>query len=1050
MPQQSNFTIYNASAGSGKTFTLAERYLNLLLSSPKNTSFQNILAITFTNKAVGEMKSRILEYLTLFSKGQPELEDDAMFKLIKKNTNLSSEQIQKKSYFILKEILDNYAAFEISTIDAFTHRIIRTFAKDLGLSMNFDIEMDTSQVLELAVERVVEKAGNDEELTEVLVDFALEKVNDDKSGNISLDIFEASKLLLNEKDEVFVNSLKEFGLEDFKKLKAKLKGEIHSVTENLKSIGNEFLNKLNANGLEFKDFTRSSIPLYFQKLSEDDSRISYGSTKWQEEIENEDSYVTKKQSEDKKQVIFSMKDFIVEHFELSKTLFYDRKFFDKVRKNITQLSLLSAVSSEMELIKKEQNIMLISDFNKKISDEIKKQPAPFIYERLGEKFQHYFIDEFQDTSRMQWENLIPLTGNALASLFEGETQGTLTLVGDAKQSIYAWRGGDAHQFMALSSGKSPFPIQPDLETLGTNFRSSRAIVTFNNDFFEHVGQQLNDEGLKQIFSGDHLIQTVHKPDEGFVNLKFVEAKSKEERSEVYPEEVLSIIKKKQEQGFKLGDICILVRKKDEGIAIAEFLNQHQIPIISSETLLINSDKQVQFLLSFLNVLNDDLDEISKAKILEVLALQLSYSEEKRYHLLSKTLNNEDKAVFWKTLGELGFTFDSNYFHTLPFYDAVEYLVNQFELDKTANAYLQFFLDEIFEFTLKQEGNLTAFLSYWSVQGEKKSIISTDNENAVQIMTVHKSKGLQFPIVIFPYAKQQIDYALNNHLWVSLPERFKLPVALITKPSKDIDHPNYSENYLDLINNLEMENVNILYVALTRAAKELFILSEDDRDKNGAIKPNTFSGLFMGYLEKSQNISVEPNVDYHWGESKIPGQTTNTTDGTENKELVFHSPSSDLDLTLVTTAGKLWNDDLEEALEEGNLIHSLLAKVKYKTDVESSIAWHIDNGYIEGEKQMFYQDLLTSITSHKDLVDFFTETYEVWNERDIYFQNKLLRPDRVNLKGKEAFIIDYKTGAESNQYTNQINEYANALSSLQYNVKKRLLVYITDSIEVKIV
>ncbi|MBZ9627029.1 UvrD-helicase domain-containing protein [Psychroflexus sp. CAK57W] len=1048
MPQQSNFTIYNASAGSGKTFKLAERYLSLLLSSPKNTSFQNILAITFTNKAVGEMKYRILEYLTLFSKAQPQLEEDAMFKLIKENTKLSSEQIQKKSYYILKEILDNYAAFEISTIDAFTHRIIRTFAKDLGLSMNFDIEMDTVQVLQLAVERVVEKAGSDKELTEVLIDFALEKVNDDKSGNISLDIFEASKLLLNEKDEVFVNSLNDFGLEDFKNIKAKLNEDINSTAEKLKSIGDEFMKRLDANGLEFKDFKGGWLPKFFQKLSEDHPGISFGA-KWQLDIESEESYVTKNQDEDKKQLVFSMKDFIIEQFELSKKLFSNRKFFEKIRKNITQLSLLSAVNSEMELIKKEQNIMLISDFNKKISDEIKKQPAPFIFERLGEKFQHYFIDEFQDTSRLQWENLIPLTGNALASLFEGETQGTLTLVGDAKQSIYAWRGGDARQFMDLSGGKSPFPIKPGLETLGTNFRSSQAVVKFNNEFFEHVGQQLNDEKLKQLFSGNHLIQTTHKSEKGFVNLKFVDAKTNEERSEIYPQEVLNIIEKKQEQGFKLGDICILVRKKSEGVDIAEFLNQHEIPIISSETLLINSDKQVRFLLDFLNVLNDDFDEISKAKVLEILALNLSHSDEKRFKLLSQTLNKE-KDVFWKAITDLGFSFDPNHFHTLPFYDAVEYLIGQFDLDKTANAYLQFFLDEIFEFTLKKEGNLSAFLNHWNVQGETKSIISTDNENAVQIMTVHKSKGLQFPVVIFPYAKQQIDDAKRSHLWVSLPEKYKLPVALITYPSKDIDHPLYSEHYLDLINNLEMENINILYVALTRAAKELFIISEDDRGKTGAVKPNTFSGLFMGYLESSQNISIEPNIDYHWGESEIPEQNIIKDEALKNKDLIFHSPSSDLDLNLVTTASKLWSEELEEALEEGNLIHSLLSKVNYKKDVESSMIHHIDDGFIEQENQDFYQSLLTSIVTHEGLSDFFTEAYQVWTEKDIYYQNKLLRPDRVNVKGSDVILIDYKTGAASNQHISQINEYADALSSLQYNVKKKLLVYITNSIEVKIV
>ena len=1048
MQSSSNFTIYSASAGSGKTFKLAERFLTLLLSSPKNTSFQNILAITFTNKAVGEMKTRILEYLTLFSKIDTNLEDDAMFKLIKKNTNLNSDQIQKKSYFILKEILDNYAAFEISTIDAFTHRIIRTFAKDLGLSMNFDIEMDAKQVLQLAVERVIEKAGKEEELTEVLIDFALEKVNDDKSGNISQDIFEASSLLLNEKDEVYVNSLKDFTLKDFTELKKQLKEDIESVTNQLISIGNDFLKDLESKGLEFKDFSRSSIPKHFEKLSKDDPKIAFGSN-WQLNIDDEETYVTKKQTEDKKQLVFSLKDFIVEKFKLSEKLFSDRKFFGKIYRNITQLSLLGAVSKEMELIKKEENIMLISDFNKKISDEIKKQPAPFIFERLGEKFQHYFIDEFQDTSRMQWENLIPLTGNALASMFEGETPGSVTLVGDAKQSIYAWRGGDAHQFIALSEGNSPFPTKPELETLDTNYRSSKAVVEFNNRFFEHVGQHLNDARLKNLFSGNSLLQKAIKTSEGFVNLKFIEARTNEERNEIYPQEVLKIIHDKKEQGFKLSDVCILVRKKNEGITIAEYLNQHQIPIISSETLLINSDKQVRLILNLLSILNDDLDEVSKAEVLEVITQRLDFSAEKQFIFLKDKLN-KNKEVFWESINELGYYINPDYFHSLPFYDAVEYLIHKLELNKNANAYLQFFLDEIFDFTMKTQGSINAFLNYWELQGESKSIISTENENAVQILTIHKSKGLQFPVVIFPYAKQQIDYTLNSHLWVTLPEKYKLPFALITKPGKDIDHPLYSENYLDLINNLEMENINIFYVALTRAAQELFIVSEDDRIKGGGIKLNTFSGLFMSFIKQTKNLDIESNTEYNWGKPSSSKQEVDRNDNIQNKELKFHSPSPDLNLNLVTTAGKLWNKELEEALDKGNIIHSILSKIERKEDSEFSISKHLEDGYIGRNEEIYYKELVNLILSHEDLSEYFKGDYEVWNEKDIYFQNKLLRPDRVNLKGKDTFLIDYKTGTPQNQHKHQINEYAEALSSLKYNVKKKLLVYINNSIEVKIV
>jgi ATP-dependent exoDNAse (exonuclease V) beta subunit len=1046
MPQTSNFTIYNASAGSGKTFTLAQRYLILLLSSSKYTHFQNILAITFTNKAVAEMKSRILDYLTLFSQENEMLESDDMFLIVKEQTGLTSAQIQKKSYGILKEILNNYAAFEVSTIDAFTHRIIRTFAKDLGLSMTFDIEMDTPQVLELAVERVVQKAGSDEVLTEVLIDFALEKANEDKSSNISQDILVASNLLLNEKDEAYLNALEAFDLKDFKSFKTRLDGDIKSMTKKLQDIGHEFLQQMNNAGLEAKDFTRRSIPNYFKKLCQDNSLIAFGAA-WQNSIEDEETYVTKKQTEDKRQLIFSMRDFIVERFYISKKLYTDKIFFQKIRQNITQLSLLSAVSHEMELIKKEQNIMLISDFNKKISKEIKKQPAPFIFERLGEKFQHYFIDEFQDTSRMQWENLIPLTGNALASLFEGDTQGTLTLVGDAKQSIYAWRGGDAKQFMDLYGGKSPFPIQPHVKNLGTNFRSSRAIVNFNNDFFEYVGSQLDDEVLKELFSGDQLIQTPHKSSEGFVNLKFIEAENKEERSEIYPQEVLDIIQKKQAQGYELSDICILVRGKQEGVAIAKVLNEHNVPIISSETLLINSDENVQLILNVLQVLNDEYNDICKAEVLENLVSRLGYSEERKYNILSKTLR-KDKHLFWETLKELGYALQPSHFHTLPFYDAIEYLINQLELNQNGNAYLQFFLDEVFDFSQKHEGNLSSFLQYWSLQGDKKSIVSTASENAVQIMTVHKSKGLQFPIVIFPYAKVKIDNALYNHLWVDLPDELEIPHGIIFKPSKSLDHPLYNEEYLSLIHNLKMENINILYVALTRAAKELYIISEDDRAKDKVIKPNTFAGLLMGFLEQSKQLSVDVNMDYSWGESKPPEQELTPKTEVENKALKFHSPSKDLNLSLVTTAGKFWNTELEEALNEGNLIHSILANIQYKEDIPNAVSQHIDDGFIEQEKEKYYIDLLNTLSSHKDLEAFFTEDYEVWTERDLYHEGQVLRPDRVNLKGKEAYLIDYKTGVASSKHIQQIEDYTQALRSLEFNVKKRLLVYIGNTIEVK--
>jgi len=254
----------------------------------------------------------------------------------------------------------------------------------------------------------------------------------------------------------------------------------------------------------------------------------------------------------------------------------------------------------------------------------------------------------------------------------------------------------------------------------------------------------------------------------------------------------------------------------------------------------------------------------------------------------------------------------------------------------------------------------------------------------------------------------------------------------------------------LVTDLEMENINIFYVALTRASQELFILSEDDRGKTGKIKNNTFSGLLMGFLESSKRLKVETQVCYSWGESLLKERCSDSDKNEETKELSFQNPSQDLNLNLVTTAGKLWNDQLEEAKEEGNLIHSLLSKIEYNTDLESSLEWHVDNGFIEHQQVQKYNDLLSALIFHPELKEYYTPDFSVWNERDIYDGSKLLRPDRVVLRENKAYIIDYKTGSASSTHKKQVHDYAKALSSLKYNVKKILLVYITDSIEVKIV
>jgi len=436
MPQNPSFTIYNASAGSGKTFTLVKEYLKILFKSNNPEHFKRILAITFTNKAVAEMKDRIIETLKQFSDKAILDKPNSMFSAICEELQIESFTLHTKSEKLLNTILHNYAAFDISTIDGFTHRLIRTFAYDLKLPLNFEVELDQEALLNEAVDSLISKAGTDEALTKILVDFAIEKADDDKRWDVSYDFNKIAKLLVNENDIPFIDTLRGKTLDNFKELKTQLKKDITlleaSIIENSKTV----LTLIEEAGLQYTDFSGSYLPKHFDNLSNTKFDINFEAG-WQLDIENKTLY-PKRVSNEIASVIEQIQPQIASAYNETKKAVFHYKFLKAFYKNVTPLSVLNVINNELKTLKEDQNKMLISEFNSIISNEIKNQPTPFIYERLGEKFKHYFIDEFQDTSVLQWENLIPLLDNSLAT-----EMGSTMLVVDAKLAIYRLRGGKA-------------------------------------------------------------------------------------------------------------------------------------------------------------------------------------------------------------------------------------------------------------------------------------------------------------------------------------------------------------------------------------------------------------------------------------------------------------------------------------------------------------------------------------------------------------------------------------------------------------------------------
>ncbi|QHI37620.1 ATP-dependent helicase/nuclease subunit A [Kordia antarctica] len=1043
------FIIYNASAGSGKTYTLVKDYLRILLKAVHKDAYKQILAVTFTNKAVAEMKARIIEALTAFTLDEIPQKYKPLFSEFTDELKLHPAQLQQKAKEVLKSVLHNYAFFEVATIDKFTHSVIRTFAYDLKLPLNFEVELDTDALLNEAVDQLISKAGESKLISDVLIDFALEKADDDKSWDIAFDLNKIAKLLLNENEKPHLRKLKDKTLEDFSELKTLLKKKIKTTSDTLVNAGKEVLELIASSGLQFDDFLRKTLPNHFQKIADkdfDEKRL-YGN-KLSEALES--GIVYKKALDPlKASAIDALLPQLNESYHSCKANVFELSFLRNFYKNATPLSVLNAIQHELETIKEEQNLVLISEFNTLISESIKDEPAPFIYERLGEKYKHYFIDEFQDTSIMQWENLIPLISNKLQTETSDAKSGTLTIVGDAKQSIYRWRGGKAEQFIGLNHDVNPFFVEKEKVELPRNYRSYDEIINFNNGFFQHISKFFSQEKYAAIYKNGSSQLTNDKKG-GFVSFHFIEAKTVEEEFEIIPEMVIEKIRDLETKGFQYKDICVLTRRKSEGIAIADILSTHQIPIISSETLLISRSLEVQFINDVLRLAIQPKNNEVKLHLLNYLATEkLDISE--THPFLKTHVALEPEALF-KALTD--FSFDFTYFLQLSLYEAVEYCVRAFQLTEKSDAYVQFFLDFVLEYTQKKQLGFAGFLEHWEKKKNHLSIVASGSENAVQIMTIHKAKGLEFPVVIFPFANTDIYKELEPKLWYPI--------------NKD-DFNGFEEAYLNLNSTiqeygelgaqlyeerqsqLELDNFNILYVAFTRAVQQLHVITKKDVDRTGNERLQTFSGLFINYLKESDKWNDELSY-YVFGDSEENLAKADTSEKIRTivQEQFISTAKEDHNLHLLTKQGLLWDTTQEQAIEKGNLIHDVLAQIKYPPDIDFVLDEYISKGIIDDQQREKLSESINRVVNHPEIAPYFDQDNTVYNEKDIISKaGKIMRPDRIVVNSNnETILIDYKTGMHNPFYVEQVYEYADTLIEMDFKVTKKILLYINEEIIIK--
>ena len=1029
-PPGEAFRIYSASAGSGKTYTLTREYLKLLLARQGGQPFREILAITFTNKAVGELKDRILDSLEAFAGVRDDAGRPPLFRDLQEELGTDRETLARRSGRVLQEILHNYAFFDVSTIDRFNHRILRTFARDLQLPANFEVVLDTDALLEQAVENLILQAGEAPELTRVLIDYALEKSADDRSWDIAKDLAETGKMLFNENHREYLDTFREKEMSDFVRLRENLAAMREKCEADLLRVTTDILSVIEANGLDRLDFRSGWFPDFIGKINAGDFNQDFDAG-WKQQFADQPLY-SKKTPEAAKDILDGLHKEFARQFETIRLRIYQRAFLDNAYSNSAPFTVLGLLQLELQRIQEADHVLPVARFNSIIAGELAGQPAPYIYERLGEKYRHYFIDEFQDTSELQWSNLIPLIGNAL----EGEDQqgrhGSLVLVGDVKQAIYRWRGGKAEQFLGLIQGPgNPFSIDPSRAPLEKNFRSSQTIVDFNNDFFSVLSPRLSNQAYSQLFlEGNRQLPHSRKP--GWVEIRFQDPDAPDSET-AYLDGTVEILERLRGEGYRLGDICILTRRRKDGVALSNRLLAEGIPVISSETLLLANHPSVRFLVDLLRHLQDPTDLNHAYGVLSFLAPAGATT----HAWISNHLRDTGGLLLRQ------WSFDPEIMRLKPAYDILEAAIRDFRLGGDADAYLFALLEQALETSRDGDVSPGTFLEYWDDKKDKLSIAAPENPDALRLMTIHSAKGLEFPVVILPFADSQIYGGKNPKLWLPVaPESFSGFSCLQISARKEVEHygATAAACYREEREKLELDAFNVLYVAHTRAIHALFVLTGKAPARE-VPDPARYTDLYASYLRAAGHWE-DTTRTYTFGS---PAPAPAHRDVPERTPLALgYSPGDTGRLRVVTRSGQLWDSAQEAAAAFGNTLHLALSLVRTAPDLPGVIPRLVGEGLLPAEEKESLSRLLERVVRHPELAPYFEAGAEIYNERDIILRNKvILRPDRLVIEQGKAVIIDYKTARPAPGHRDQLRGYAAAIEEMGLEIDRAMLVYITD-------
>lgn len=1051
------FKIYKASAGSGKTFTIVKEYLTLCLGDNAD-AFREILAVTFTNKAASEMKAKILYFLLGISESSESMDIKQMREYIIAAVGIDDKELARRARQLYVRMLHNYSDMAVCTIDSFVQRLSRNFARELDLPGQYSVILDIEDLVDEIIQRLSDEIGKDKFITKILSNFVEYNLSEETKWDVKRPIGEFIKKLLAE-DAYRKGNYKDFVDIDEKKyneIRSYVYDEFNKLNESISKIVKKIEVAEGRLGITDADYNEKSrgLPSVKKKMLEGKSvvttatveKILNGKKPWNNAksmvsgdsiVDIYDDAIAEYKSVNSKKIIFSI-------IRNDLYLYVLRNhFFKLIREYIAETSQVH-----------------ISEFNKRISDLLGDCSVPFIYERIGERYRHYFIDEFQDTSVLQWQNFLPLIENSLSL-------GNMNMVvGDAKQSIYRFRCGEVEQIINLPKiyqrPEDEFGIRCETQfvnsaqkmTLGTNYRSSSNVIKFNNTFFRYAERYLN---IENIYNDAEQIYDPKKIG-GFVSVEVFDGDLKSaDFKEKVKNSMLKQIIDLHSQGVDYKDITILVRSNDDGTDIADFLVENGIGVLSADSVLLKSSDKVQLLVNTLKLMADDKNKVIQKAV--------------DYYIGKCGCHVNDDAQPISQSGGI--------------YDICIQICKRYGFNIVTDVFLQYFMNKVYDWQCHHSTGITDFIEYWDKRKRVFAVQITGELDCVRIMTIHKAKGLEFKVVLYPYAYTQLQMShslTRNEIWLQCAdyeETKDIPYldAFLMKLSKEKLSGTSFEYLVEKENSkTKLDILDLMYVAMTRAKNMLYVYTNDKKPSTDEgynlftdffgdsldiqhVKTDDVSGFNDFYLKSDEFDIVEGEemTSYNYGDYDSTLSKVKEKDNKDEDVKILELRDDEMPPKTLNWSDKLvvdpdptmiWAEKGSFMPEEwGSLVHQILSRIKTIDDAERALRPYVNDGTIDERQAASLLETFRKVTQIPQLQPAFSDDAIVKNEMDIHtYDGKIKRPDRYAETKNGVILIDYKTGKAHEEYYDQLRGYMSALMQMNGNQDiKAYLVYLGDDI-----